>query len=66
MIIFILSLSLPFPTIMASNEAVTVFFNFLNFFAIFFELSVTGRVETKRNDNFYFLSFSPVFQQILA
>ena len=34
------------------------FFNFLNLFAIFLEFSVTRRVGTKRNDNFYFLSFS--------
>ena len=31
---------------------------FLNFFSIFFEFSITRRVETKRNNNFYFLSFS--------
>ena len=42
-----------------------VFFNFLNFFSIFFEFSITLRVVTKRKDNFYslFLSF---FQPILA
>ena len=42
-----------------------VFFNFLNFFTIFLEFSITGRVRTKRIDNFYFLSLS-LFQQILA
>ena len=35
-----------------------VFFNFLNFFAIFLEFSITRRVGTERNDNFYFFSFS--------
>ena len=68
-IIFILSHSHPFPTyfrqkcchincIMAWNEAIVVFFNFLNFFPIFLEFSITRRVRTKRNDNFYFLYFS--------
>ena len=42
-----------------------VFFNFLNFFAIFLEFSITLWVGTKRNDNFYFLSLS-LFQPILA
>ena len=37
------------------------FFNLLNFFGIFFYLS--GRNETKRNDNFYFLSF-PAFSNL--
>ena len=45
---------------MAWKEAITVFFSFLNFFAIFLEFSITYRVETKRNDNFYFLSFSVI------
>ena len=35
-----------------------VFFNFLNFFTTFLEFSITGRIGTERNDNFYFLSFS--------
>ena len=34
-----------------------VFYKFLNFFAIFLELSITGRVGTQRNDFFYLLSF---------
>ena len=34
------------------------YFYFLNFFTIFFELSLMPRVGTKRNDNFYFPSFS--------
>ena len=40
------------------DEAIKEFFNFLNFFAIVFEISITSRVRTKRNDSFCFLSFS--------
>ena len=47
-----------FHPILLGNEAMMVFFHFLNFFAIFLEFSITRRVETERNDNFYFLSFS--------
>ena len=82
-IIFIFSLSGPFPTcfglkgchnfkmvflfslfhvilqpILAENEAIVVFFNFLNFFAIFLEFSITRCVGAERTDNFYFLFFS--------
>ena len=35
-----------------------MFFNFLNFFAIFLKFSIPDRVGTDRNDNFYFHSFS--------
>ena len=35
-----------------------LFFNFLNFFAIFLEFSFTPRVRMERKDNFYFLSFA--------
>ena len=35
-----------------------IFFNIFNFFAISLEFSIMHRVGTKRNDNFYFLSFS--------
>ena len=45
----------------ASNEDIMVSFNFLYFFAIFFEFSITRRVEMERNDNFYFLSLSQPF-----
>ena len=59
MIIFILSLSSSFSNLfLVSKDAITVFFNFLNFFAIFLEFSITRRVGTERNGNFYFLSFS--------
>ena len=44
-----------FQPILALNEAIVVFFHF---FAIFLEFSITRRVVTKRNDNFYLLSFS--------
>ena len=35
-----------------------VLFNFLNFFAIFFEFSIMRQVGTERNDNFYSLPFT--------
>ena len=35
-----------------------VFFDFLNFFAILLEFSITRRIGTERTDNFYFFSFS--------
>ena len=57
MIIFIFSHSQYFPTYLAWNEPIMVFFNFLNYFAIFLEFSITRWVGTKRNDNFYFLYF---------
>ena len=47
-----------FQPILSWKESIMVFFNFLNFFAIFLEFSITRRVGTKRNDNFYFFSFS--------
>ena len=43
--------------VLARREAPTVFYNFLNFFGIFFEFSSTGRVAIDRNDNFCFLHF---------
>ena len=43
-----------------------VFFNFLNYFAIFLEFSITRRVRAKRNENFYFSPFTSIFQPILA
>ena len=43
-----------------------VSFNFLNFFAIFLEFSITRRVGMERMDNFYFLSFTAFLQRILA
>ena len=66
-IIFIFSLSRPFPTCFDSKESyIMVFFNFLNFFAIIFEFSITLRVGTKRNGKFYILSFLGTFQSVLA
>ena len=48
-----------FQPILVWNEAIMVFFLiFLNFF---FKFSITRQVRTKRNDNFYFLSFSAFF-----
>ena len=40
------------------RETQMFFYNFLNFFAIFLNFSITGRVGIDRNDNFCFLSFS--------
>ena len=48
------------------NEAIMVSFNFLNFFAIFLEFSITRRVRMERKDNFYFLPFIAFLQSILA
>ena len=61
--LFFLFLGL-FQPILVWNEAITLSFNFLNFFAIFLEFSITIWVGTKRNDNFYYLSslaFSNLF-----
>ena len=57
-IIFISLFLIFFKPILAWNEFLMVFFNFFNFFVIFLEFSITHRAETKRNNNFYFLSFS--------
>ena len=61
MIIFIFTLSWSFPTCFALKWGSNGIFNFLNFFTVFLEFSITGHVGTKRNDNFYFLSFSAFF-----
>ena len=47
-----------FVPILDWNEAIVVFFHFLNFFAILLEFSIMRPAGTKHNDNFYFLSFS--------
>ena len=57
-IIFIFSLSHPLSTDFGLKWSHNdIFFYFLNFVAIFLEFSITGQEGTKRNDNFYFLSF---------
>ena len=38
----------------------------MNFLAVFLEFSITCRLGTKRNDNFYFLSLSAFFLPILV
>ena len=43
-----------FQPTLAWNEAIIVFFKFLNFFPIFLKFSTTRRVGTKQNGNFYF------------
>ena len=52
-----------FQHILDWNEAIMVFFNFQNLFAILLKISISRRVwternGTERNDNFYFRSFS--------
>ena len=61
MIIFIFPLSWSFPTCFALKWGSNGIFNFLNFFTVVLEFSITGHVGTKRNDNFYFLSFFAFF-----
>ena len=59
MIIFIFLLSQPPSTYGGFKWShYGIFYFFLNFFAIFFEFSITRRVGTEQNDNFYFLFFS--------
>ena len=41
--------------IFAENEAIVVFFNFLNFFAIFLEFSISRRVGTEQNETTIFI-----------
>ena len=57
-IIFIFSLFQPFPAYFGLKRNHKRFFNFLKFFPIFLEYSITRWVRTKWNDNFYFLYFS--------
>ena len=62
-IIFIFHLSHPFPTYFGLKWTIIVFLLFFEFFYIFMEFSITLRVGTKRNDNFYFLPF-PTFSNL--
>ena len=55
--LFSLFLSLSQP-ILTWKEALRVFYNFLNFFAIFLEFYITCRARINWNDNFSFFSFS--------
>ena len=57
-LIFIFFLSQPFPTYFGLKWSHTGVFYFFEFFCFFLEFSITCRVRTKRNVNFYFLSFS--------
>ena len=58
MITFIFTHSGPFPTYFGSKRSpIMVSFNFLNVFSISFEFSITRRIGTEWNYNFYFLSF---------
>ena len=58
MIIFIFSFSKSFMTYFGLKWNCNCIFQFFEFFSILLEFSITNRVETKRNDNFYFLSFT--------
>ena len=57
-IIFVSLFLIFFRPILAWNEFLMVFFNFLNFFVIFLEFSITHWAGTNRNNIFYFLSIS--------
>ena len=58
---FFFSLFLGLPQlILAWKDATMVFFNFFEFFGIFFEFSITGQVGTHWND-FFFLSLTQPF-----
>ena len=61
MIIFIFSLSYHFPTYFGLKWIRNGIF--LIFFVIFMEFSITQRVGTKQNNNFYFCSFSDFTNQ---
>ena len=64
--IFIYIFLILFQPILAWNEFIMVFFNFLNIFVIFLEFSIAHRVGTKRNDNFLFSLFPILFQPTLT
>ena len=56
---FLFSLFLGLPQlVLAWKDATMVFFNFFEFFAIFFEFSITGQVGTHWNDFFFSLLLS--------
>ena len=57
-IISIFSISRPFPTYFGLKWKHNGIVWYFDFFAPFMEFSITGRIWTKRNDNFYFISFS--------
>ena len=53
-----------FQPIFAGNDVIMDVYHFFHFFLIFLEFSITRRVGTKRNGNFYFLhslAFSNLF-----
>ena len=53
----VLSLSRP---VLAWKEAILMFFNFLNFFAIFLRFPIPGRVGMDQNENFFFSPSQPI------
>ena len=48
-----------YQPVLALKKAILMFLNFLNFFTIFLEFSITGRVGTDRNIFFFSLSRPP-------
>ena len=50
-----------FHPILAWNKAITVLFYILTFFSIFLKFCISCWVGKKRNDNFYFHTFSAFF-----
>ena len=57
-IIFVFYLSRPFPAYFGFQmKPKRYFFNFLKFFPIFLEFSITCRIGMEQSDNFYFPSF---------
>ena len=57
-IISIFSTSRPFPTYFGLKWSHNSIVWYFDFFALFMEFYITRRIGTKRNDNFYFISFS--------
>ena len=46
--------------VLAWKEAIMMFFSFLNFFAIFLEYPIPGRVGLDQNENFFFSHSQPL------
>ena len=57
-VISIFSISRPFPTYFGLKWSHNRIVWYFHFFAHFMEFSITRRIETKRIDNFYFISLS--------
>ena len=62
---FLSFLACPVP-VLAGKEAITMFFNFLNFFAVFLEFPIPGRVGMDRNKNIFFSLILSLSRAVLA